>query len=348
MQGFNELVQAVRHNCHIADARFAGDNTLCVFLLKMREYYRWEHRLPFSSELSKADVGHWLSEREALWETLEANAFVDLPIDGERVDPFDSRAANHALAPHGYVYSGGYGHFHKPHFFLAELERIEQHEDCTVLVSGREHARDLIAPPAMMLDGIIYVRLESVRRYLWEKIEEAHWSKHNLAMERAIAAYDFRNLNAALDAMANREARTMVLHERGEILAGHELGAGWETLLGQHGRTRTEILLRAIRDIIADSLSTLPALLAEANWPSLHFYFGTYTGMRSEIYPQLKLTYAQAVEQNSLSPLRDRIEADRAGWIALGQRIAQELTAETHDFTCRLDELLQERSTACN
>ncbi|OGI41053.1 MAG: hypothetical protein A2140_09615 [Candidatus Muproteobacteria bacterium RBG_16_62_13] len=217
-----------------------------------------------------------------------------------------------------------------------------------MLVSGREHARDLIAPPAMMLDGIIYVRLESVRRYLWEKIEEAHWSKHNLAMDRAIAAYDFRDLNAGLSAMADREARTMVLHERGEILAGHELGPGWETLLGQHGRSRAEILLRAIRDIIADSLSTLPALLAEANWPSLHFYFGTHTGMRSEIYPQLKQVYALAVEQNSLSPLRDRIEADHAGWIALGRRIAQELTAETNDFTSRLDELLQEQSSACN
>jgi hypothetical protein len=347
MQGFNELVQAVRHNCHVADARFAGDNTLCVFLLKMREYYRWEHRLPFSSELSRDAVGHWLSEREALWETIESDAFEDLPIDGGRVEPFDSPAANRALAPHGYVYSGGYGLFHKPHFFLADLERTERHADCTVLVSGREHARDLIAPPAMMQGGVIYVRLESVRRYLWEKIEEARWAKHNLAMERALATYDFRDLNAGLDAMADRESRTLILHERGEIMAGRELGDRWESLLSSHGRTRAELLLRAIRDIIADHLSTLPVLIADGNWPSLHFYFGTYGGMRAEIYPQLKQAYAQAVEQDSLSPLRDRIEADRPAWLALGRTIAGQ-PAAANDFECRLDELLRERTTTCN
>src|SRR3990172_2140222 len=141
MQEFTELVRAVRHTRHIADARFAGDNTLCVFLLKMREYYRWEHQLSFSSALAQKDVGAWLADREALWETLEAEPFRPLPLANGPVDPFDSDTA------------------HRP-----------------VLISGPEPARDLTAPPAMMLNGTIYIRLESVRRYLWEKIEEAHWS----------------------------------------------------------------------------------------------------------------------------------------------------------------------------
>ncbi|MEK7735019.1 MAG: Sfum_1244 family protein [Pseudomonadota bacterium] len=348
MQEFTELVRTVRQNCHIADARFAGDNTLCVFLLKMREYYRWEHQLSFSSALSQKDVGSWLADREALWETLETEPFLPLPLADGPVDPFDSGTANRALLPQGYIYSGGYGLFHKPHFFIADLERVEKHDDCTVLISGHEHARDLTAPPAMMLDGTIYIRLESVRRYLWEKIEEAHWSKNNLAMERALAAHDFTDLNAGLDAMAEHESRTMILHERGEILAGRELGTGWETLLGRHGRSRAEFLLRAIRDIIADGLSTLPALIEAKNWPSLHFYFATYGGMRAEIYPQIKHAYRQAVDENTLAPLRDRLEADTPQWIALAERIVRELSAAGKDFDGRLDQLVQDCSTACN
>ena len=44
-------LKAVRTNCHIADAKHATDYTLCVYLMKMREYYRWEHNIPFNEKL---------------------------------------------------------------------------------------------------------------------------------------------------------------------------------------------------------------------------------------------------------------------------------------------------------
>src|SRR3989344_5118570 len=41
-----------------------------------------------------------------------------------------------------------------------------------------------------MLQGRpIFVRRESVRRYLWEKVEESHWSRENGAMQRALSCY---------------------------------------------------------------------------------------------------------------------------------------------------------------
>ena len=42
------IVSAVQKNCHISDAQFASDLTLCTFLLKMRELYRWEHDIPLT------------------------------------------------------------------------------------------------------------------------------------------------------------------------------------------------------------------------------------------------------------------------------------------------------------
>ncbi|HKJ07631.1 MAG TPA: hypothetical protein VKA76_00940, partial [Gammaproteobacteria bacterium] len=47
------LCAKVQKNCHISDARYAGDYTLCIYLLKMREYYRWEKGYSLDASLNK-------------------------------------------------------------------------------------------------------------------------------------------------------------------------------------------------------------------------------------------------------------------------------------------------------
>jgi len=42
MHDLSTLQATVQRNCHISDARHAGQHSLCIFLLKMREYYRRE------------------------------------------------------------------------------------------------------------------------------------------------------------------------------------------------------------------------------------------------------------------------------------------------------------------
>lgn len=64
MWNLGQLASTVQKNCHISDARHAGDLTLCVFLFKMREFYRWEHDIPFSAQIPKEAVSEWLRERE--------------------------------------------------------------------------------------------------------------------------------------------------------------------------------------------------------------------------------------------------------------------------------------------
>ena len=41
------LTDAVQYNCDVSDARHGGDYSLCVCLMKTREFYRWEKRLGF-------------------------------------------------------------------------------------------------------------------------------------------------------------------------------------------------------------------------------------------------------------------------------------------------------------
>ena len=132
MLNLGQLVNTVQKNCHISDARHAGDFTLCIFLLKMREFFRWENDIPFARDLPKEEVGAWLQEREGLWSDLEESPFESLPLEGRQLDPFDADSVNRELIPQGYVYSGGYGRFSKPHFFLGSLLKKEKRAGYTI------------------------------------------------------------------------------------------------------------------------------------------------------------------------------------------------------------------------
>lgn len=316
------LLDTVRRNCHISDALHAGEYTLCVYLLKMREYFRWEKGYPFSTPLPNADVGAWLREREQFWETLENEPFAELPINGDRYDPFDAAAVNRILNPEGLVYSAGIGQYGRPHFFLGRLEQRQEQADFTVLVSADEYARDLAAPPAMTLDRTIFVRRESLRRMIWEKIEEWRWNRPDNAMGRAIRCYDFEgDADAALGRMTATQIDTLLLHEVGEVMAGQILGPRWEEMLAALPRSQTEFALRAIRDNLADSLSTLPALVQRGEPATLHFFFATLTPMRKALAPALILAYESWLKGGATAALEDYAAQARPHWRGLALQL---------------------------
>ena len=316
MRNLPQLANAVQRNCDISDARHAGDYGLCTFLLKMREYYRWEHELPFARALPRDDLGDWLKAREQAWDRLEADEFAPLPLARGELDPFDAEAANDELLPQGCVYSAGYGRWHKPVFFLGRLLRVEERAGFTIRISSCEYARELAAPPAMLQGRTIFVRLESVRRFLWEKIEEYQWRKQGKAMASALASYDFiADTEGALQRMADNEMETMILHEVGEAMAGELLGEEWGAMVLSLSSTRGEPVARAVRDLLADCLSTLPGLLGRANLPALHFYFATFDAPRRELFPQALDAYEHFLRSGALDRLRQVVHEGRERWL---------------------------------
>lgn len=309
---------AIRNNCHISDARHATDFTLCVYLLKMREFFRWENSLPFSAPLPHDELTDWLMEREQLWETLGEQSFEPVPFGNRAYDPFDADTINDQINNLGYVYSSGIGRNLKPHFFIGTLEEKRQHNGFTLYLSGREYARDLSAPPAMSLGSNIFIRRESLRRMLWERIEEWRWNRPANAMQEAIACYDFDNApDEALDRMTDNEARYVMLHEIGEVMAGEILGHDWEHLLVALPHSKAELLVRAVRDHLADALSTLPELLEDANPASLHFYIANLGNLRNSLYPALISAYKTWVKTGDSSELADVARKGREHWSVL-------------------------------
>jgi hypothetical protein len=334
-----ELASAVQHNCDISDARYAGDYGLCTFLLKMREYYRWENELPFARSLPKDELGDWILAREQGWNDIETEEFAPLPLAGGELDPFDSDAANREILTHGCVYSAGYGRFHKPVFFLGQLLRFEERDGFMIIVSSCEYARELAAPPAMLLGRTIFLRQESVRRYLWEKIEEWQWRKQSSsAMARALASYDFMaDTEAALQRMTHNEMETMILHELGEAAAGDLLGEAWGRMMVGVARTRAEPVARAVRDLLADCLSTLPALLERANTPALHFYFASFDAPRRQLFPQALEAYDHFLRHGTLERLWRIVREGKERWLAAARAI---LAADTAERAAAIEALL--------
>ncbi len=319
--GMAPLLEAVQRNCHIADARHARDMTMCAYLLEMREFYRWEHELPPGAPLPRADVGRWIAEREALWETLAEDDFRPLPLVDKLHPPFAAAAVNEALLPAGLVYGAGIGRFGKPHFFLGRLDRVERHEGLTVLVCGCEHARDLMAIPAALQEGTAIVRREALRQWLWEKVEAWGVKRQPGIMARALAAYgDADDPAAALMRMTDREVDTLILHERGEHAAGRLLGPGWEDMIAGFSIRRAEIVVRAVRDNLADCLSTLPALLAAGKEASLHFWFANFDGLRRDLFPRLATAYEDWLGGDA-APIRTAVGAGADHWLAVARRL---------------------------
>lgn len=345
MFDLKSLSENVQHNCHISDARFAGHYTMCIFLLKMREYYRWEKGFPLSQALPRNDVGNWLTARERLWDELDELPFSPLSIGGNDFEPFASKAINAQLNPLGYVYSGGIGLFHKPHFFLGKLERRETQHGISLLVSSKEYARDLTAPPAMLLDDTVFIRQESLRRAIWERVEEWRMKQRpDTPMARALAWYQVKqklddDMEAVLDHLTHHETEAVFLHESGEAMVGNLLGPQWEELLASLPRSRAELLARAVRDHLADCLSTLPVLLETENTPSLHFYFANFTGMRRELFPEAFEAYQRWVDSGSLSPLKHICHSGREHWREMAQQILALYRAQTDDLEQSIEKL---------
>jgi hypothetical protein len=314
------LAQLVQRNCHISDARHGAEYSLCVYLMKMREYFRWEMKLPLGATLGKEQVGSWLQEREQMWQELEEAELETIEIEGERFNPFDADGINARLEPHGLVYSGGLGNTAKPHFFLGDLERHTHRGGYEVFVAASEHARDLTAPPAMTRDRSIFLRRESFRRMLWEKLESWRWTRADNALGRAFACYDFEHaLEASLDAMTDREITAALLHEEGECQAGLRLGERWEPMLMDLVDTPVELMARAVRDHLADCLVTLPALAADGSAASIHFFMGNLTNMRKEIFPALGRAYGHWRASGDTEPLASLAEEGCAHWERLAR-----------------------------
>ena len=323
------LARSVQFNCDLSDREFAADYSICIYLIRMREYYRWAHGIAPDATLHQAALMDWVSAKENTWEALEQVDFQPLVYQGETFSAFDVEALNLKLQPSGYTYSAGYGRFSKPIFVLAELESVENTARYCLTLAGRELARELVAPPAVMQSGEIFIRTESVTRMVWDLFEEWQWHKPDNAMAEFVRFYDFENKPMkALKAASVDQREVLILHEIGEFLAGDLLADSWNEMLGVDDK-HLQLFARGARDYLADCLSTLPGLLATGNVPGLHFYFASLTPMRKAMFPSLVDGYQQWRYERPEFGLQRAITHGQKHWLSVARQLTDTFDSQS-------------------
>jgi hypothetical protein len=114
-------------------------------------------------------------------------------------------------------------------------------------------------------------------------------------------------------------------------------------------RSKAEIMIRAVRDILADCLSTLPALLAANNTGSLHFYFANFTGMRKHLFPEAIATYQQWVREKDIGVLHQLVNEGQRRWLDTAHALLALYQDKGQDAAAAIEHLLEPatESAAC-
>jgi hypothetical protein len=94
--------------------------------------------------------------------------------------------------------------------------------------------------------------------------------------------------------------------------------------MAQLSDPRAELAARAVRDLLADCLVTLPALIEREAAASMHFWFANFTALRRMLFPRLATARAAWTERGDLGALHAALEDGRAHW----ERVALRLAAE--------------------
>ena len=342
MGDFNNLISTIQKNCDLVDALHAQDYGLCIYLLKMRDYYRWRNNIPLTADLVNDDIHEWIRETEDYWDEIQGQAFGNLEINGNEFDVFDTDEINNELKKENLVYSGGLSYGAVPLFYLANLEEVRQEKGFQILISSNEHARGLFGPPALYRDSTIFIRKEALSQFLWSRYDEWQFKKRENPLGRAMGYYDFENDPiSALEKMTKRELDTVIQHEIGEGLIGQKLGGVWQDMVVEFVHSKTEILLRAVRDLAVDCLTTLPFLLNEKKEASMHLYFSGFSDMRRELFPGLYLAYGHWSKTGEPEKMEELVSNGQGLWFDLSKEIISLYSSGGKNVQSKIDSLIE-------
>jgi hypothetical protein len=296
MFNVDTVIRQILDNCDITDAQHAGLYSICGLALRLRDLYKWEHRLNPWEEKDSSEILDWIGKKEALWEKLADAKYRDLSIQGNRYDPFDTSGINAALAPHGLFYGAGYAFSLKPTFFLAEIENKALSNGYTVYTLGRELARDLLTLPALSQDQSILLRTDSARLFLWDQmvyIKKSGRPAMQFALEHCglnIKKQQPTVWRQYLPEILAVQKDNYIYHEIGELSDSTFHSKIWRELIATFPHSPVELLARGLKDLLADTHQngTLPHLISNRKTAALGLYAAFLDGIPRELFPELR------------------------------------------------------------
>ncbi len=294
MFNVDTVASQILNNCDISDAQHAGMYSTCGLALRLRDLYKWEHRLNPWEEKDSSEILDWIGEKETLWEKLADAKYTELSIQGKRYDPFDTPAINAALEPRGLFYGAGYAFSLKPTFFLAEIENKTLRNGYTVYALGRELARDLLTLPALSQDQSILLRTDSARLFLWDQmtyIKKSGRPALQFAFEHCgLKKQQSEVIQKHLPQIMAVQKDNYIYHEIGELTDSTFHPTIWRELIATFPHSPVELLARGLKDLLADTSQngTLPYLIKNRKTAGLGLYVAFLDGIPKELFAELR------------------------------------------------------------
>ncbi len=315
MIAVEHLADQVQANCDISDAIHAGVFSICGLALRLRDLYKWEKRLPPWKEKAEEDILDWIGGREDAWDEIRESAYLSLTVSGSRYDVFDTVGINRALEASELFYGAGYAYSLKPTFFLARVTREQQVAGQRVLLLGSELARDLLTLPAMSQDGVIVLRTEAARMYLWDQIQYLKKSgkpylQYALA-QCGVTESSQAALRGVLSVLFEAQTETYIHHEVGEITDLVFDRETWREIIADYPHTPVELLVRAVKDLLADTSEngTLQYLVKSRKTVSLALYAAFLDGLGREFFPEFRPAFSRYMESGDMTPVMQAVTA---------------------------------------
>ncbi|MFV0437297.1 MAG: Sfum_1244 family protein [Desulfopila sp.] len=337
------LINDIQQNCDISDARDHGIYSMCTMVLKLRNLYKWEKGVEPWAEPEAADLLDWIDAKEKYWQTIAARDYRSLTLAGKRVAPLDLSTVN-TLLPETLFYGAGFGRSLKTVFFLAEQKERFTVAGCPVVVLDTELAREMASPFAMVQEGLIVIRSQSLRYFFWDQIQEVR-SSCRISLKEALAPYGgvtsegelhLERLRQSLDTIVRQERDLFIYHEVGEMLEGALPTEILQEIIGRFPGSVLEFVSRAVKDLLADThpQGLLAFTVREKRHTTLSFYLAFLDGLRAKLFGEIHTGYR--------AYLADRDWRHIEGARSDCRRRLQEIAIRIGEIAGRIDEASDE------
>ena len=328
----NQFVKDVQYNCDISDARDHGIYSMCSMILKLRNLYKWEHQIEPWSEPEPADLLEWIDGKEHYWQGLSEEIFRPLTILGKEILPHNIGLVNQVLNNGNLLYGAGHGRSMKAVFFLAEILEKRVVEGCTVHILGTERAKEMASPIALVQDGVVVIKKESLRYFLWDQIQEMRSSSKS-SIRHALNHYgllkndslDHGVFQSRLDFIVDEELDLFIYHEVGETLEKTFSNEVFQRVIGRFPSSVVELVCRAVKDILADThpRGLLAYTIRNKKDSSFGLYLGFLDGMREKLFPEIKACWQDFQKSDDWGYVEQARSAGREKFLGIARDIEE-------------------------
>ena len=106
-------------------------------------------------------------------------------------------------------------------------------------------------------------------------------------------------------------------------------------------RSKAEFMARAVRDLLSDSITTLPDLVANGSDAALHFFFANLNSLRKDLAPALTQAYDGWVEHCRRDAIEALLPASERHWDGLAAQMLEVFRDDPDQLGHKLPQLAE-------